>query len=202
VVAGAKRGSAMTAGTMVLHYSSSVAVLDHPVGWRVRHSQERQARSADRWLRSMAVACPSHDRLDEPSAAVPPGRPPIAPPARPLGNPAAEPLVTHPSCSSWVAVFPVRQIAMYAAALHRLPPPTRVEGARHSCADRCSPAGWPLSPSAAATPAIPFPPPRAPSSPVPLRNRVQRDPTQASHATNTDRDHPRRPAPPTEPRER
>jgi hypothetical protein len=31
---------------------------------------------------------------------------------------------------------------MYAAALHRLSPPTRVEGARHSWADSYSPAGW------------------------------------------------------------
>ena len=31
---------------------------------------------------------------------------------------------------------------MYAAALHQLSPPTHVEGARHSCADRCSPTGW------------------------------------------------------------
>ena len=70
---------------------------------------------------------------------------------------------------------------MYAATTG-YPPPTRVEGARHACADRCSPQAGPLSPSAAATPAIPFPPPRAPSSPMPLRNRVQRDPNQASHA--------------------
>jgi hypothetical protein len=36
--AGTKGGSAMTAGTIVLQYSSSAAVFDHLVG-RVRHSQ-------------------------------------------------------------------------------------------------------------------------------------------------------------------
>ena len=30
---------------------------------------------------------------------------------------------------------------MYAATTG-YPPPTRVEGARHACADRCSPTGW------------------------------------------------------------
>ena len=60
---------------------------------------------------------------------------------------------------------------MYAATTG-YPPPTRVEGARHSWADSYSPAGWPLSPSTAATPAIPFPPPQAPSSPMGFKNRV------------------------------
>jgi hypothetical protein len=71
---------------------------------------------------------------------------------------------------------------MYAAAttgcphppLSRVPVTPALTGAR--------PRAGPLSPSAAATPVIPFPPPRAPSSPMPLRNRVQRDPNQASHA--------------------
>ena len=31
---------------------------------------------------------------------------------------------------------------MYAAATTGYPPPTPVEGARHACADRCSPTGW------------------------------------------------------------
>ena len=72
---------------------------------------------------------------------------------------------------------------MYAATTgYPRPPVSRVPATLG--ADRCSPRAGPLSPSAAATPAIPFPPPQAPSSPMGCKNRVERDPNQASHAAN------------------
>jgi hypothetical protein len=61
---------------------------------------------------------------------------------RPMGNPAAGTVVTHLSSvrSRWVAAVPVRQDHH----VHRGHQPARPahpcpEGARHSCADRCSP---------------------------------------------------------------
>jgi hypothetical protein len=82
---------------------------------------------------------------DEPSAAVPPGRPPIALPARPLGNPAADPVVTHPSsvalqlgcCLPGQADRHVPRRHQPAVPTHPCP-----EDARPSCSDRCSPAAW------------------------------------------------------------
>ena len=60
--AGAKGGSAMTAGTMVLQYSSSAAVLDHLVGGACVTRNSGKRGPLNRWLRSVAVACLSHDR--------------------------------------------------------------------------------------------------------------------------------------------
>jgi hypothetical protein len=133
---------------------------------------------------------------------MPPGRSPIALSARPMGNPAADPVVTHLSsvvlelgcCLPGQAGSPCTpppSTGYPHPPVPRVPATPALTGAR-------PPAG-PLPPSATATPAIAFPPPRAPSSPMPFRNRVQRDPNQASHAANNRSCSPVRPAPPTSP---
>ena len=68
------------------------------------------------------------------------------------------------------------------AATTGYPPPTRVEGARHACADRCSATSWAAVSQCGRDTCHPFPPPQAPSSPLGFKNRVERDPNQASHA--------------------
>jgi hypothetical protein len=82
---------------------------------------------------------------DEPSAAVPPGRPPIGLPARPLGNPAADPLVTHlSSVALQLGCCLPGQADRHVPHRHQPAVPTHPcpEAARPSCADRSSPAAW------------------------------------------------------------
>jgi hypothetical protein len=135
----------MTAGTMVTRCPRSAGALDSLVGWRVRHSQWREA-PADRGCRP----------ADGESSGLSVGYLPVVRRAR-------------------VGLLPSRsgRIAMYAAAINRPSPATRSPaGARRSRAagvvaselGLCRPARPRRSPSTS-------PPPRAPSSPVPFRNR-------------------------------
>jgi hypothetical protein len=178
--AGAEGGSTMTAGTIVLQYSSSAAVLDHLVGGACATCNSGKRGPLNCWLRVHGRRLTEPRPRDEPSAAVPP----IVLPARPMGNPAADPVVTHPSsvvlelgcCLPGQAGSPCTPPppAIPHPPVSRVPATPALAGAR--------PRAGSLPASAAATPAIPFPPPRAPSSPMGFKNRVERDPNRASHA--------------------
>ena len=128
------------------------------------------------------------------SAAVPPGRPPIALPARPLGNPAADPVVTPLSsvvlelgcCLPGQAGSPCTPPpppAIPRPPLSRVPVTPALTGAR--------PRAGPLSPSAAATPAIPLPAATGailPNAVQQSRSSVTR--TRPAMPPPTDRDRP------------
>jgi hypothetical protein len=74
---------------------------------------------------------------------------------------------------------------MYPAAINRPSPPTRVPRVPVTAAlTGARPRAGPLPPSAAATPAIPFPPVKGAILPNGVQEPVQRDPNQASHAAN------------------
>jgi hypothetical protein len=120
----------------------------------------------------------------------------LALPAPRMGNPAADPLVIHLSFVVLVLeLLPSRSGRIrHVRRRHQLAVPTHLcpEGARHSCVDRCPPASWAVASQCGCDACRPLPAPKGAILPMSIRNRVQRDPNQASHAATANRDRLRR----------